>query len=88
MSFLEEMQWWEIRRFLAGMRRRERSGWNQTRMLAWMVLSALGSKAEKPSDLLPFWWEEVKEEVDEEEEKRKVEELRRWAEEYNRVNGR
>ncbi len=84
-DFLERMQWLEIRRYIAGLRRRERAGWSMTRLHAWLVLSALGCKAGSPEEFLPFHWERQEEdEENEEDEAERLEALRQWAEDYNR----
>lgn len=78
------MAWWEIRSFLAGLRRRERSGWRMMRMHAWMILVALGSKAGSPEELLKFGWEYSEEAAEDDEEE--LARMRKWAEEWNKTH--
>lgn len=82
--FFDEMTWWEIRSFLAGLRRRERSGWQMMRMHAWMILSALGSKAGSPEELLKFGWEHSEEASQDDEEE--LARMRKWAEDWNKTH--
>lgn len=84
--FLNEMEWWEIRSFLAGLRRRERSGWQMMRMHAWMILSALGSKAGSPEDLLPFSWEHANGAEAQKDDEAELARMREWAEEWNKTH--
>lgn len=82
--FFDEMAWWEIRAFLAGLRRRERAGWQMMRMHAWMILSALGSKAGSPEELLQFGWEHAEDAAEDDEEE--LARMRKWAEEWNKTH--
>ncbi len=84
-EFMDEMTWWEIKSYLQGMRRRERAGWQMMRMHAWMILSALGGKAERPEDLIQYWWETEPEEK-QEDDPEDLARLRRWAEEWNKTH--
>ena len=54
------------------------------RMHAWMILSALGSKAGSPEELLEFWWEHSEEASKDDEEK--LARMRQWAEEWNKTH--
>ena len=70
------MEWWEVNRCLAGIRRRQRAQWETTR---WQIASIANlfrgkdSPTVKPSDLCKFPWEKdepnpdmpTEEEVDE-----------------------
>ena len=58
--FLNRMEWWEVNRYLAGIRRRQRAQWETTR---WQIASIANlfrgkdSPTVKPSDLVTFPWE-------------------------------
>lgn len=60
-----------------------------TRMHAWIITTALGGKADSPAEMMPFPWENEKEEKTEEEaaaEEGQLEALRAWAVEHNKAN--
>lgn len=59
--FLNKMQWWEVQRYINGIRRRERTAWATTRQHAFWILRSLGAKIDTASDLLPLPWEKNKE---------------------------
>ncbi|MGN0208592.1 MAG: hypothetical protein ACI397_03995 [Paludibacteraceae bacterium] len=57
--FLRRMQWWEVQRYLAGLRRRQRPLWENTRWLGHMIAKMLCGR-NIPSDLQEFYefpWE-------------------------------
>ena len=69
--FLYRMQWWEVQRFINGLRRRIRPQWESVRWLGWIVGKMMGEKkTESPEDFMTFNWEE--EVVDEAEVNRKT----------------
>lgn len=51
------MQWWEVQRYIDGLRRRQRPDWETTRWLGWVVSRIMGGKAEAPDELMTFPWE-------------------------------
>ena len=84
--FLREMAWWEVQRYIAGLRRRARSGWEQTRWLGWLVSAMLGNKRhESPDDLMPFPWE--REPVDPVQEEQALTALLEQVRAENRAKG-
>lgn len=87
--FLDEAQMWEVRAMVRGISKRGREIWEAMRVHGWMVLSALGSKAQSPMELLPFGWDK-KEEVSKEEmekDKAELERMLKEAREWNRRKG-
>ena len=72
--FLYRMQWWEVQRFINGLRRRIRPQWESVRWLGWIVGKMMGEKkTESPEDFMTFNWEEAV--VDEAEVNRKTRKL-------------
>lgn len=60
------MQWWEVQRFIDGMRKRARPQWESTRWLAWLVGKMLGGlkTIDDPQELSTFPWEKELEDPD------------------------
>ena len=61
--FLQKMQWWEVNRYLVGMRRRYHPQWENTRALQWWLACMFhdkkhGAPPSHPEDLYKFGWEE------------------------------
>lgn len=56
--FLYRMQWHEAQLYMDGLAMRDRTAWTTTRWLGWLTARLLGSKADDPSSLLPFPWEQ------------------------------
>ena len=57
------MQWWEVNRYLAGIHRRHRTAWENTRALQWFLAcmfndSKKHAAPQSPQDLYKFGWEE------------------------------
>lgn len=60
--FLHQMRWWEVNRYLAGMRRRYRPTWESTRALQWWLTCMFSDRKKSsppahPDDLYQFTWE-------------------------------
>lgn len=47
----------EVESFLAGMNRRSREGWEQTRLLGFIIAQVNSSKSLKQTDILRFPWD-------------------------------
>ena len=74
--FLYRMQWWEVQRFINGMRRRIRPQWESVRWLGWIVAKMMGEKrTESPEDFMTFNWEKETDPQQEENDLRLIEEL-------------
>ena len=63
--FLYRMQWWEVNRYLAGLRRRYHPLWENTRALQWWLAcmftdSKKSSPPNTPQQLYQFGWEQDK----------------------------
>ena len=61
--FLYKMQWWEVNRYLAGIHRRHRTAWENTRALQWFLACMFNDSKKHPApkspqDLYKFGWEE------------------------------
>lgn len=70
------MQWWEVQRFINGMRRRIRPQWESVRWLGWIVAKMMGEKrTESPEDFMTFHWEMETDPQQEENDLRLIEEL-------------
>ena len=61
-EFLFDLRFWEVRRIIRGYRRRQRPSWEQARLNAFYIMSAMAdlSKAgiRSDRDLITFPWEE------------------------------
>jgi hypothetical protein len=55
--FLRHMQWWEVQRYINGMRLRARPQWESQRWLGWVVSRIMGSKMDEPREMMTFPWE-------------------------------
>ena len=61
--FLYRMQWWEVNRYIAGLHRRHRTAWENTRALQWFLARMFGDSKKNnipnsPQDFYKFAWEE------------------------------
>ena len=81
--FLKKMGVGEAADYIKGLRRRERSGWEQTRILATTVAKLMGAKDYE----LELPWDKEREEEDEDEETsaEELERLREKAREMERL---
>lgn len=57
------MRWWEVNRYLAGIHRRHRTAWENTRALQWFLARMFGDSKKNnipssPQDFYKFGWEE------------------------------
>ena len=84
--FLHRMEWWEVNRYLAGIRRRYHGQWETTRALQWWLArmfgdSKKGIQPRNPSDLYKFPWEKdaPQEEITDEEIAALQAELEAWG---------
>lgn len=75
------MQWWEIERYIAGIRRAERPGWEQTRLAGLWQISSMGGKV-KLGDLITFSWDKDQNNTSMPSEE-EIEELRQMMREEN-----
>ena len=55
--FLDRMQWYEVEACLKGLELSERTGWEQTRYICYLVAQVNSSRQIKPSDVLKFEWD-------------------------------
>lgn len=67
------MQWWEVNRYLAGIHRRHRTAWENTRALQWFLARMFGDSKKNnipssPQDFYKFAWEEEHHEVSEQDQ--------------------
>ena len=76
------MQWWEVNRYIAGLHRRHRTAWENTRALQWFLARMFGDSKKStipssPQDFYKFAWEEERHEpaTISEEEAREMQEL-------------
>ena len=56
--FLDKMTFAEVVTFLDGLNRRNREGWEQTRVIAHVIAQANSTKQLEASDILRFPWDE------------------------------
>lgn len=80
--FLKKMGVGEAADYIKGLRRRERSAWEQTRLLATTVAKLMGAK---DYELTLPWDDEREEEEDEETSAEELERLREKAREMERL---
>ena len=57
------MEWWEVNRYIAGVHRRHRTAWLNTRALQWWLVRMFGDSKKgimpnNPEDLYKFIWED------------------------------
>ena len=62
------MQWWEVNRYLAGMRRRYRPEWETTRRLEWTLACMFwdkknGAPPHDPQAFYKFPWEKAEDDA-------------------------
>ena len=62
------MQWWEVNRFLAGLRRRYRPQYESTRRMEWTLACMFwdkrhGMPPQTPQDYYSFTWEKKQQET-------------------------
>lgn len=76
--FLDEASLDEVILFLEGAEKRERNGWEQTRMLMVTVANSAGAKINDMQSWLPFPWDKVEKE-NEEDRLARLTELRKKA---------
>lgn len=55
------MQWYEINALLTG--KENKTSWEQTRMICYMIAQVNSKKKLKPTDILSFTWDEKKEDT-------------------------
>lgn len=55
--FLYEMSEWEVDAALIGLEHRNRLGWEQTRFIAYSIISINTTEEIKPTDVLRFTWD-------------------------------
>lgn len=58
--FLDKMQWYEVEACLNGLENKDKTSWEQTRFLSYMIAQVNSSKKLKPTDILSFKWDEIK----------------------------
>ena len=60
-EFLYEMRFWEVRRIIRGYRNRQRPSWEQARLNAFFIMSAMADLKQagihNDMDLITFPWE-------------------------------
>lgn len=56
--FLDKMTLGEVEAFLNGFNRRSREGWEQTRIIGYIIAQANSSKQLEQTDILRFPWDE------------------------------
>lgn len=60
-EFLYELRFWEVRRIIRGYRNRQRPSWEQARLNAFFIMSAMadlkGAGINNDLDLITFPWE-------------------------------
>ncbi|MGL5786533.1 MAG: hypothetical protein ACRCX4_06950 [Bacteroidales bacterium] len=54
---LDEMTFGEIDAILSEVENVNRDQWEQTRLIMWSVLQSQSTKSIKPTDVLPFTWD-------------------------------
>lgn len=86
-EFLYDIRFWEVRRIIRGYRRRQRPSWEQARLNAFYIMSAMAdlSKAgiRSDRDLITFPWEKdapIQSDIPSDEE---VEEMRQLMKQLN-----
>lgn len=86
-EFLYELRFWEVRRIIRGYRRRQRPSWEQARLNAFYIMSAMAdlSKAgiRSDRDLITFPWEKEETKSDSLPSDEEVEEMRQLMKELN-----
>lgn len=86
-EFLFDLRFWEVRRIIRGYRRRQRPSWEQARLNAFYIMSAMAdlSKAgiRSDRDLITFPWEKEETKSDSLPSDEEVEEMRQMMKELN-----
>lgn len=86
-EFLYELRFWEVRRIIRGYRRRQRPSWEQARLNAFYIMSAMAdlSKAgiRSDCDLITFPWEKEETKSDSLPSDEEVEEMRQLMKQMN-----
>ena len=59
--FLDKMQWYEVDACLNGLENKNKDSWEQTRFLSYITAQVNSSKKLKPTDILSFKWDDLKE---------------------------
>ena len=59
--FLDEMQWYEIDACLKGLYNKNKTSWEQTRMISYIIAQVNSTKHLKPTDILSFNWDKTEE---------------------------
>lgn len=74
--FFYQMQWWEVQRYINGLRRRLRPQWESARFVAWVQAHSMGAKTPtSQQDFYPFPWEKEQILSDEERQAKEAAEL-------------
>ena len=86
-EFLFDLRFWEVRRIIRGYRRRQRPSWEQARLNAFYIMSAMAdlSKAgiRSDRDLITFPWEKEETKCDSLPSDEEVEEMRQLMKQMN-----
>lgn len=51
------MEWYEVDSCLEGLRNKNKTGWEQTRFLGFIIAQTQSTKKIKPTDILSFDWD-------------------------------
>lgn len=82
-TLLEKMRPHEVIEHLGGLKYRDREGWEQARMIAYLIAQVNSRKELSPREVMPLPWDEkveVQEITDEDLERlaKKAEEIKKW----------
>lgn len=83
---LDDMQWYEINAALKYQYYAIKDGWEQARLISFLIAQSNSRKKLKMEDILEFPWEKEKEEHTTSISKEEIERLRKEAEYYLKQN--
>lgn len=82
--FMDKMQMYELQPILSNLYKKNKDSWEQTRLLAYMIVQVKTTQAIKQEDILKFAWDEKPDTSITESE---IEILKNKAQLYKEVNG-
>lgn len=59
--FLDSMQMYEVKAVLENLQHKNKTGWEQARMISYIIAQTNSTKQLSPTDIMKFDWDEAKE---------------------------
>ncbi len=59
--FLDRMQMYEVKAVLENLQHKNKTGWEQARMISYIIAQTNSTKQLSPTDIMKFDWDEAKE---------------------------